>query len=135
VDYLYGFALLKKYEQQTWVKECWILYSMKMAVAFRHGEAGNRATYLLPGTSCLVCKDALCKLLGGWGMEAWGGGTVLKMVAANAPPSQPSRIGLNVDHDMEELLEEYFEGVLKLAQPRATLVICNLVWDMVETKL
>jgi hypothetical protein len=131
VDYLYGFALLKKYEQQTLVKE-WILYSMKMAVAFRRGDARNRATYLLPGTSRLICKDALCKLLG-WGIDAWG--TVVKMASDNAPPSQPSKIGLNVDHDMEELLEEYFEGVLKLAQPRATLVIRNLVRDMVETEL
>jgi hypothetical protein len=37
VDYLYGFTLLKKYEQQTLVKE-WILYSMKMAVAFGRME-------------------------------------------------------------------------------------------------
>jgi hypothetical protein len=132
VDYIFGYAILIKSEQQTLMKE-WIHYSESIAKAYRRGDQAKKATFLLPGTAHLICKDALCKLLG-LGMTAWA--TIALMAKNKEPPAnRPSKAGMNSNSEMEEILKEYFEEVLKFAQPRATLVIRNLVRDQVQTEL
>jgi RNase P subunit RPR2 len=63
IDYLYGFALLTKAAQQTLVKE-WIKYTKNIAKAYKHHDHRKRYVFLLHGTTNLICKNALCRLLG-----------------------------------------------------------------------
>ena len=65
VDYLFGFALLTKQEQQTLLME-WIKYSNTVGRHYLRGEPGRRMTFLLPGTTHLICKDALCLFSWAW---------------------------------------------------------------------
>jgi hypothetical protein len=121
VENMYGYALLPKGEQQTLVKEKeWIKYGDTISDAYRRGDKRKRAVFLLPGTNHLICRDALCRLLG-IGREAWT--TIFKMAKNNTPPS----------HGLEERI--FKTCLLLLATPRATLVIRSLVRDQVETEL
>jgi hypothetical protein len=67
VDYLYEFALLELEEQRIILKE-WIKYGEWAQMMLK--RADRRRVYLLPGSGFLICKDALCKLLG-MGHTAW----------------------------------------------------------------
>jgi hypothetical protein len=89
---------------------------------------------LLPGTVHLICKDALCRILG-YGHDAWS--TMVKMARDNIPPLHglSGQAGNKFDATADEILNDYFTEVLKLAQPRATLVIRCLVNDEVRTEL
>jgi hypothetical protein len=100
----------------------------------RRGDERKRAVFLLPGTNYLICRDALCKLLG-IRREAWT--TIFKMAKNNTPPSHglEGHPGNSKDDGMGALLKTYFQDLLLLATPRATLVIRSLVWDQVETEL
>jgi hypothetical protein len=132
VDYLYGYGLLTRGEQQTLVKE-WIKYSESIAKAYIRGSDKKRTVYLLPGTAHLVCRDAICLFLR-LGKEAWS--TIATMARNNSPPSH-GLIGSNnrLDAWMQDLLHHFFEDVVKLAQPRATLIVRSLVRDEVVTQL
>jgi hypothetical protein len=72
VEYLYGYGLLEKTEQQTLLRE-WIKYDGDHIVGngYQRGQPGWKMSYLLPGTQVLICKNALCLILG-LGTTAWG---------------------------------------------------------------
>jgi hypothetical protein len=133
VEYLYGYALLHKSEQQTLLVE-WMKYSDTISHAFARGDTRKKETYLLPGTIHLVCRNAIARFLG-VGKSAWN--TMSTMAKKNLPPSHGlvGEPGNSYDPDMEELLGDYFKDVLKFGTPRATLVIRNLVRGQVVTAL
>jgi hypothetical protein len=133
VEYLYGFGLLTKSEQQTLVME-WMKYADFITKAYRRGDILKKTCYLLPGTPYLICKDAMCRLLG-LGKDAWR--TIRKLVKDNATPSHGliGRLGNKFNKGMDDMLKDYFAEVVKLAQPRATLVIRHLVRNQVQTEL
>jgi hypothetical protein len=128
IDNLYGYALLPKGEQQTLVKE-WIKYAERISNAYSRADERKRASFLLPGTKYLICKDALCRLLG-IGKASWA--TISKMAKNNMPSSHGlvGRAGHKQDDTMETLLNGYFKDLLPLATPRATLIIRSLVRDL-----
>ena len=132
VDYLYYFGLLEKEEQSGIIKE-WIKYAESAQLQIMNRTERKRA-YLLPGSTLLICKDALCKLLG-LGHDAWS--TYTKLARKNLPlthglANQPSN---NRDKEMDAALQEYFERLQQLLSPRSTLLIRTLVSDKVETEL
>jgi hypothetical protein len=133
IDYLYAFALLTKAAQQTLVKE-WIKYAKNIAMAYKHNDHRKRAVFLLPGATNLICKNALCRLLG-MGLQAWQ--TIVTMTKKNLPPSHglTGKAGNKVDKSMALVLSDFFNDILQLATPRATLVIRTLVREQVETEL
>jgi hypothetical protein len=133
VDYLFGYGVLPKAGQQSLLTE-WIKYSDNISHAYKRGDSRKRTCFLLPGTTHLICKDALCLLLG-MGKVAWK--SVATMAKNNVPPSHglSGHVGNKFDETMEELMKRYFEELLLLAQPRETLVIRSLVRDMVVTEL
>jgi hypothetical protein len=133
IDYLYGFAIVTKAGQQNLLKD-WIKYSDCLSVAYKRGDARKRTNFLLPGTTHLICKGALCRLLG-IGMDPWK--TVTKMAKNNLPPSHglSGKVGNKVDDSIEETLRNFFTEILTFAQPRASLVIRSLVCEEVVTEL
>jgi hypothetical protein len=133
IDYLYGFALLPKSEQQTLVKE-WIKYADTISNAYTRGDGRKRTAFLLPGSAYLICRDALCRVLG-IGMDAWA--SIFTMAKNNIPPSHglAGKAGNRLDDSLETLLEGYFTKLLTLAMPRATQIIRTLVRDQVITEL
>ena len=62
-EFLFGFALTSKMEQQTMVKE-WIKYSWSLSKGYQRNEPEYERSFLLPGTEYLICKNALCYILG-----------------------------------------------------------------------
>jgi hypothetical protein len=133
IDYLFGFAILPKADQQSLLTE-WIKYGDTISRAYTRGDGRKRACFLLPGTTYMICKDALCLLLG-IGKKAWK--TVMTMAKNNLPPSHglSGQVGNKLNDSMEDLLKEYFLELLTMAQPRATLVIRSLVREQVVTEL
>ena len=133
VNYLFGFALLKKHEQQTILME-WIKYGTNIGIHFLCGQPGRRMTFLLPGTSHLICKDALCLLLG-LGTTAWD--TVMKMVKELRPPEHGlvGKPGNKCDHELNAALKDFFDRMKEQAAPRATLIVRDIVrgGDIVTT--
>jgi hypothetical protein len=132
-EYCFGYALLPKIEQQTLLKE-WIKYADTISKAYRRGDILKRAAYILPGTTHLICKDALCRLLG-VGKFQWT--TVITLAKKNTPPTHGliGREGNKLDRTLEQILSDYFGELQTLAQPRATLVVRSLVRDQVQTEL
>jgi hypothetical protein len=133
VNYLFGFAILSKSEQQTFLLTEWMKYADTISGYFMRGDIKKRKTYLLPGTTFLICKDALCQLLG---IKATAFAVVAKMAKNNLPPAH-GMCGVSnaLNSDMDNVLQEYFDEVLQLATPRATLIIRCLVRDHVQTEL
>jgi hypothetical protein len=113
INYLFGYALLPKSEQQTLVME-WIKYGENISNAYRRGEAEKKRKFLLPGCSHLICKDALCKMLG-IGHDAWS--TISKMVKNNEPPSHGliGKASNRAEESTEMVLKEYFEELMTMA--------------------
>jgi hypothetical protein len=133
VEFLFGFALLTKMEQQTMVKE-WIKYSVSVSKGYRRNEPEFKKAFLLPGTVHLICKNALCYLLG-LGSGAWL--TIVKLAKLNLPPSH-GLCGLksnNANEERDLIMKDYLDKVQKLAAPRATLVVRSIVRDEVQTEL
>jgi hypothetical protein len=133
VDYLYGFGVLEKAEQQTLLKE-WINYGEHIGVGLHRGSPAKKMRYLLPGTQLLICKDALCLLLG-LGTTAWD--TLVRMSKNNLPPSHglTGEVGNARDMETSAVLDTFFGELLNQAAPRATLLIRNLVRGQVDTSL
>jgi hypothetical protein len=132
VDYLFGYGCLTRSEQQTLVKE-WIKYSESIAQAYLRGTEKKRMVYLLPGTMHLICRDSICALLG-LGKEAWG--SIATMAKNNTPPTHGLTGTSNRTEDwMQDLLGDFFKEMVKLAQPRATLIVRSIVRDEVVTNL
>ena len=125
VDYIFGFALLSRPEQQTILIE-WIKYGQNIGRQFLRGQPGRRMTYLLPGTSHLICKDGLCVLLG-LGTTAWD--SVMKMVKENRTPEHglTGKVGNRQDEVSTAMMREFFEELQQQAVPRATLIVRGLV--------
>ena len=115
IDFIYGYALCSKMEEQTMLME-WIKYAETVTYAYMRGDPDRRKGFLLPGTSLLICSDALCSLLG-IGMDAWA--TVTKMAKHNIPPPHGliGHVGNKKDDPMEAILKHYFEEIVKLGQP------------------
>ena len=132
-EFLFGFALTSKMEQQTMVKE-WIKYSWSLSKGYRRNEPEYKRSFLLPGTEYLICKNALCYILG-CGSTAWL--SIVKLAKLNLPPSH----GLcgfksnNSNEDKEVVMKTFLDKLQKLAAPRATLVVRSIVRDEVQTKL
>ena len=125
VDYLFAFSLLTRQEQQTLLME-WIKYGSNIGRQYLRGQPGRRMTFLLPATSHLICKDALCLLLG-LGTMAWD--TVIKMVKELRPPEHGlfGKPGNKRDHELEDAMKEFFERIKQQAIPRATLIVRDMV--------
>jgi hypothetical protein len=133
VEFLFGFALTDRMIQQTMLKE-WIKYSWSLAQGYRRNVPEYRKVFLLPGTTRLICKNALCFMLG-YGSTAWL--NVVKLAKLNLPPSH-GLIGSKSNNSKEELdlfMREYLDDIQKMAQPRATLVVRSIVRDEVQTEL
>jgi hypothetical protein len=131
VDYLYEFALLELEEQRIILKE-WIKYSESAQMMLK--RADRRRVYLLPGSAFLICKDALCKLLG-MGHTAWT--TITKIARENLPPSHglKGQVGNRRDLQLEDTVSTFLSKLNELAIPRATMVIRQLVRGTVQTEL
>ena len=78
--------------------------------------------YLFPGTPHLICKDALCLLIG-FGQTAWE--NVMRMVKANEMPQHGlgGKVANRQDAEVGAAMREYFERLVDQAEPRATLII------------
>jgi hypothetical protein len=133
VEFLFGFGLLTKAEQQTMVKE-WIKYSIPLSQGYRRNEPEYKKVFLFPGTSHLICKNALCRIIG-YGSGAWL--SIVNLAKKNLPPSHGLG-GLKSNHTKDEMklaMTNYLEKIQKLAAPRATLVARNIVRDEVQIEL
>jgi hypothetical protein len=90
--------------------------------------------YLLPGTSHLICKDALSVLIG-FGQFAWN--KVSEMAKNNSSPrhGNKGRQSHKVDLEVQAHLKSFFDTLSKQAQPRATQLVRDLVRETVRTKI
>jgi hypothetical protein len=131
VDYLYEFALLELEEQKGLLKE-WIKYAESSAMMLK--RADRRQVYMLPGQSFLICKDALCTLLG-MGHEKWS--NCLKLARLNLPPTHglKGKSSNRRNIEMETVLATFFDKQLEMALPRATMIVRDFVRGEVQLEL
>jgi hypothetical protein len=131
VDYLYEFGLLEREEQRTLLKE-WIKYAEASQMLLK--RADRKKVYMLPGATLLICKDALCRLLG-MGHDAWT--SCVKISRENLPPTHglKGQAGNRRDFELEAILSAYFCKQSELALPRATMIVRDFVRGEVQLEL
>jgi hypothetical protein len=94
----------------------------------------RKQIYMLPGSGLLICKDALCKILG-MGHDKWS--SCVLIAKLNLPPTHglKGRASNRRNFELETLLSEFFDKQLELTLPRATMIVRDMVRGEVQVEL
>lgn len=134
VQWLFLFALKPRKEQVELVSE-WIKYNLFIGKLALFSQENKNKTYILPSSvNQQCCKNTLCRLIG-FGGHRWM--TCVKIASGKTPLShaasqrKPNNINMTLRRDMLS----FFAHMAKLASPRATLVVREIVNGKVQTTL
>ena len=126
-DFLRGFALLKKEQQQAMIVE-WMKYaSLSKERLLGHSMDNQRRIWLLPGTTFSICRNALQRIIG-YGSKAWK--NCEHMSRNNIAPAGrhglAGRTGVDANKSnpvFHEQLSFFFNNIQDLCTPRATRLV------------
>ena len=133
IDDLISFACMEKREQQLLVIQ-WIRYSDVLLQ-----NQGSKKIFLMPGCSICICKNALQRMLG---MKAKSWKTCDYHAKKGTIPKHglEGRVGDDSNRgkgssQQRELLKNFFERMVSMASPRATLSVRVLTDNCTRTEL
>ena len=124
IDYLVMYAKMHRDDQRSLVLE-WKRFADVLT-----GNAGKRGAYggkvfLLPGTTHLICKNAIAKLVGkkktAWGSIVYG--------AARGHGLKNRQSNCQLKAEVQDDLHAYFLSLQALGAPRATRLVSTISAD------
>ncbi|CAB9511400.1 hypothetical protein SEMRO_483_G152000.1 [Seminavis robusta] len=132
---LFLFCKLDYAERKRMVKE-WIRSGLAAQLMFQglHRESSTRV-FLLPGsTTRLICRNALCQLIG-YGQKAWKG--VVKLVKSGDDPVHglKNKPGNKLNSRSLDHMNEFFSSMKEHALPRATKIVRTEMVDGLNTAI
>ena len=122
VEYLVNFAIMEKREQQVLVI-AWMQYALALAKSrVHHHRKDQLRIHLLPGTTHMICRNSLQRLIG-FRREAWK--TCDFHAKTNTLPTHglTGKISNRMNPLVHEKMEKFFEELKTLASPRATELV------------
>ena len=119
VDYLVMYAKMPRDDQRTLILE-WKRYAKVLV-----GNSYRGRCYLLPGTTHMICKNAIAQLIGKKGY-AWDN-IIEGEKSSNGLKEQRSITSLKPE--VEDALHSYFLSLQELGAPRATRLVSALSVD------
>ncbi|CAB9528194.1 hypothetical protein SEMRO_2170_G317420.1 [Seminavis robusta] len=130
---LFLFCKLEFAERKRIVKE-WIRSGLAAQLMFQ-GQQRETSTrvFLFPGsTTRLICRNALCQLIG-YGKKSWK--SIVELVKSGNDPVHglKGKTGNKLNAKSQGLMHEFFKDMQQYALPRATKIVRTQMVDGVNT--